>query len=329
MCLYPTLIDNPKYRANKKNKGIIPNVGDERIKLVPIGCGNCYECRKKKQREWTVRLEEEIRERKNGKFITLTFNKESLIKLQRIAKKKDKKIEGYELDNEIARIAVRRWTENYRIQTKKNLRHWLVTELGHGDTEHMHMHGIIWVENADEAINLWGYGWVWDGKKDTTGRKENYVNGKTIGYIVKYITKVDESHKAYKAKIYASKGIGAGYMRRTDWEKNTFKPKNTNEAYKTKKGHKLALPIYYRNKIYNEDEREELWIQKLDEEKRYVWGEEVSIRKSEKQYKNLLNWYREKNERLGYGKHISREEREYERKRRIIIQHTRLKDSDD
>ena len=49
MCLYPTLIDNPKYKSNKKNGGVIPLCIDERIKKVPIGCGYCEECRKKKQ----------------------------------------------------------------------------------------------------------------------------------------------------------------------------------------------------------------------------------------------------------------------------------------
>ena len=31
MCLYPKLIDNRKYRANKKNSGIIPAVSDNRV----------------------------------------------------------------------------------------------------------------------------------------------------------------------------------------------------------------------------------------------------------------------------------------------------------
>ena len=57
MCLYPTLIDNPKYLSNKKNGGIIPHCFDERIKKVPIGCGYCEECRKKKAGEWYIRLE--------------------------------------------------------------------------------------------------------------------------------------------------------------------------------------------------------------------------------------------------------------------------------
>ena len=58
MCLYPTLIDNPKYKSNKKNGGVIPHCTDDRIKLVPIGCGYCEECRKK---EW--RMANKIRTR--------------------------------------------------------------------------------------------------------------------------------------------------------------------------------------------------------------------------------------------------------------------------
>ena len=54
MCLYPTLIDNPKYRSNKKNGGVVPLCFDERIKKVPIGCGYCEECRKKKAGEGIV-----------------------------------------------------------------------------------------------------------------------------------------------------------------------------------------------------------------------------------------------------------------------------------
>ena len=55
MCLYPTLIDNPKYKSNKKNGGVIPHCFDERIKKVPLGCGYCEECRKKKAGQWYIR----------------------------------------------------------------------------------------------------------------------------------------------------------------------------------------------------------------------------------------------------------------------------------
>ena len=77
MCLYPKLIKNRKYIANKKNGGVIPAVSDKRVLLVPVGCGKCMECMKKKSREWTVRLSEELRENKKALMVTLTFSTES------------------------------------------------------------------------------------------------------------------------------------------------------------------------------------------------------------------------------------------------------------
>ena len=125
-------------------------------------------------------------------------------------------------------------------------------------------------------------------------------------YISKYILKSDFNHKEFKGKILCSRGIGgnyknrldsnrnlykknetkeyyvdkqviltsagigAGYMKRTDWIKNKFNPNGeTREYYKTETGHKQALPIYWRNKIYSEEEREKLWLQKLDKEETY------------------------------------------------------------
>ena len=67
MCLYPKLIKNRKYIANKKNGGNIPPVNDLRVLMVPVGCGKCIECKKQKSREWSIRLQEEIRHMNNGK----------------------------------------------------------------------------------------------------------------------------------------------------------------------------------------------------------------------------------------------------------------------
>ena len=36
MCLYPIFIKNKKYTYNKKNKGIIPELKDERCMYVPF-----------------------------------------------------------------------------------------------------------------------------------------------------------------------------------------------------------------------------------------------------------------------------------------------------
>ena len=152
MCLYPKLIQNRKYIANKKNGGNIPAVLDNRVLYVPVGCGKCMECKKQKSREWQVRLLEDIRHNKNGVFVTLTFSNESIEELG-----KEIELDGYNRDNEIAKIATRRFLERWRKKHKKSVRHWLVTELGHNGTENIHMHGILWTDKREDINNIWKY----------------------------------------------------------------------------------------------------------------------------------------------------------------------------
>lgn len=312
MCLYPRLITNRKYIANKKNGGVIPAVSDERTKLVPVGCGKCMECMKKKARDWNVRLMEESRSRRDGVMVTLTFSDESIAKLA-----EGIKLSGYELDNEIAKKATRLFLERWRKKYKKSIRHWLVTELGHNGTENIHMHGIMWTDKPKTEIEkIWGYGYTWFG---------TYVNERTVNYITKYVHKIDQDHKEYKPRILTSAGIGGSYVNRKDAKNNKYKEGKTNEAYKNRQGYKMALPIYYRNKIYTEDEREKLWIEKLDEEKRYVNGIEVDISKGDEKYYKVLEEQRRINKQLGYGDDsINWDRKRYERERRIGLQKTRI-----
>jgi len=339
MCLYSRLVNNPKYQSNKKNGGNIPTISDKRVAVVPIGCGNCIECRKKKAREWQVRLLEDIRHNKNGKFIALTFSNESITKLtEEVRKKESKKIkhelsredlleEAYELDNKIATLAVRYFTERWRKKYKKTIRHWLITELGHNGTEHIHMHGIVWTdESMEEVEKIWQYGHVWKGK-EVEGQLINYVNENTIAYTVKYVMKIDSDHEYYKPKVLTSRGMGAGYMNRVDSQRNKYKEKDTNETYTTRTGHKVGLPIYWKNKIYTEEEREKLWIEKLNKQQRWVMGEKVDISEDEKEYYRLLKYYQKMNKRLGYGDgKINWTKKNYENERRRLKILERIKD---
>ena len=137
----------------------MPPIFDNRVKFVPIGCGNCLECKKQKYNEWKVRLLEDSRNNNNGRFVTLTFSNESIKKIVKEGKLESK---GYELDNEIAVYAVRHFLERIRKQTKKSIKHWLITELGHKGTENIHLHGILWTElNKKELQDLWKYGYIW------------------------------------------------------------------------------------------------------------------------------------------------------------------------
>lgn len=317
MCLFPKLIRNPKYRVNKKNKGNIPYMQDQRIGFVPIGCGMCSECMKQKSNSWRVRLLEDIKEHTNGIFVTLTFSNESYTELG-----KGMKSTGYLLDNEISTLAVRRFLERWRKKYKKSVRHWLVTELGHGETEHLHLHGIIYTDKPLEIERIWKYGFVWIGKQKN-GTIKNYVSERTVNYIVKYITKTDPLHKWYKPRIYCSPGIGANYIKSYNAKKNKFKGEKTKTTYTTRQGVEYNLPIYWRNKIYTEEEREKLWLIMLDRNVRYIAGEPVNAN-DEEAIDRLLKFHRRMDKKMGYGSPDNWEAKKYEIERRKLNQAKRM-----
>ena len=290
MCLYPRFIKNKAY--SKQKYLAIGCTQDERKKYVPIGCGECYECRRQKAQQWRVRLVEEMKVNKYAYFITLTFSNEALKELMQETKTDTD-------TNAVATLAVRRFLERWRKKNKKSLRHWLITELGHENTERIHLHGIIFPEKEltnEELFNIWKYG------RTDTGQ---YCNVQTINYIVKYVTKIDTDHKNYKPIILCSAGLGKAFTD-TYGAKETYKyrPKQSAEYYTLPNGSKVALPIYYRNKLYNEKERQELWTDRLDKGEIYVNGiriRNINSEKSQAYYYELLKQQQEVNKKLGYG----------------------------
>lgn len=290
MCLFPKLIKNKKFLPTKKNNYNPPICEDERLLYVPVGCGNCIECRTQKAREWQVRLNEELASNKFAYFVTLTFSEESMEQFTKDLKDTD--------ENYISTIAVRRFLERYRKKNKRSLKHWLITELGHNNTERLHLHGIIFNENelTNEDISYyWKYGFTFTG---------DYCTTKTVNYIIKYVTKIDNDHKGYTPKIFCTAGIGKTFI--TDKIKEIYKydKNNIKEYYKLPNGQKINLPIYYRNKLFTEEEKQKLWQNRLDKHTIYVRGIEIpniDTDKGMKQYFNILKEQQNINAELGYG----------------------------
>lgn len=283
MCLYPKIIKNKKYLPNKKNGGKPEKPKDKRVLAVPVKCGKCIECRKAISREWQIRLQQEIKSNREAIFVTLTFNEESLCELKTEFKETK--------ENQIATIATRRFLERWRKRYGNSVKHWLITELGHQNTERIHLHGLIFTQvSKTELEDLWKYGIVWVGE---------YVNAKTINYIVKYVTKIDNDHPNFQGKILCSPGIGKGY----NTARNRYKGTETIENFVLNNGQRVGLPIYYRNKAYNEDEREKLWIDKIDKGIRYVMGQKVNVKTKEGQetYYKLLEAGQKHNKFMKYG----------------------------
>ena len=99
MCLYPKLIPNKRYLPTKKNSGVPHVCPDERLRYITAACGDCYECRKQKQRQWVVRMSEEKRSNPNAYFLTLTIDDKSYKQLKQKYNLKD--------NNDIATKAIR------------------------------------------------------------------------------------------------------------------------------------------------------------------------------------------------------------------------------
>lgn len=292
MCLYPRFYKNKKYLPTKKNGYNPPKPKDNRTLYVPVKCGKCEECRKALANEWKIRFAEEFEIEKERWDVTLTFSEESLMKLDAETPMKETEYR----DNTIATEATRRFLERWRKKHTKSVKHWFITELGHESTERIHLHGIMFcsADKIKDLKEIWKYGHVDIG---------TYCNERTIGYCVKYITKVDNKHKDFMGKILNSAGIGANYMKR-EKHLNIYQGRETKDYYKTKEGYKLGLPIYYRNHLYTEEQREKLWMYKCDKKERYITGTKYKLETQE----DIENFYKalavaqEDNIKHGYGK---------------------------
>ena len=74
------------------------------------------------------------------------------------------------------------------------------------------------------------------------------MNERTINYIVKYVTKRDESNPEFNGKIFTSKKIGINYINKNTLRRHRYQDRFTEETYRTNSGIKIALPTYYKQK---------------------------------------------------------------------------------
>ena len=97
MCYFTKRVLNKRFLPNRKNGWNPPVCTDERFRYVEVECGHCFECRKKKRREWRIRNYEQLKETPHAVFFTGTVSPQ---RYEYICKKYRYKNDGSQ-DNEI------------------------------------------------------------------------------------------------------------------------------------------------------------------------------------------------------------------------------------
>lgn len=242
---------------------------------IPIACGKCLICYKRKISQWSFRLMQQEKVCVSAYFITLTY----------ATKNVPISDEGYlslsKRDVQLFYKSLRKLHSQYSKQLRKacrklgtkvpeqpSIKYYTVGEYG-TRTKRPHYHAILFNAQLELIQGAWDHGGVHYGE----------VTPASIHYTLSYMCKprkVPEFDGDDRSKEFAlmSKGLGKSYIteKMVQWHLADLE----NRMYcNLEGGKKIAMPRYYKDKIYSEMERKRIaHFQKVkaiaDEEKRLL-----------------------------------------------------------
>lgn len=252
-CFHPTVLTDQKDRG----------------KTVSVPCGKCLACLGKLRKEWSFRIQQELKGAASAHFITLTYSDEhntgSLCKRDiQLFLKRLRKHFNIVLSDDLPSYYTPISTGQSLAFKSPQIRYYCVGEYG-TKTFRPHYHLILFnlcTKNLELLITkTWDKGIVHVGT----------VTPSSIAYVTKYVITRDEYHWEQEQKPFAlmsrRPGIGANYLATMrDYHKEGFKNHVTLPG-----GEKQKLPRYYKDKIFNKHEKAYLSAQSrriaLDAEK--------------------------------------------------------------
>lgn len=204
---------------------------------IPVGCGRCVYCKKRRVSAWVFRLLQEEKRSFSSHFITLTYDNDHL----------PRTLNNYKgLRKKDFQLFMKRLRKH---QTSK-IKYYAVGEYGE-KTFRPHYHAIIFnLENTDLIEKSWTLGQVHIGD----------VTGASIAYTAKYIDKqkripLHRNDDRIKEFSLMSKGLGENYL--TKQQIQNHKNDITRMYVVLPDGIKIAMPDYYRKKLFTDDEKEQ------------------------------------------------------------------------
>lgn len=201
-------------------------------------CGKCHACRQQRASQWGFRLMQESRQSMSALFVTLTYNTEHVP----ITKKGRLSLRHQHVVDFMKKLRYEQKKEH-----DKKIIFYAVGEYG-SKTQRPHYHLLIFNAHHKHVFESWKYGNVFIGT----------VTPASAGYTLKYMSK-NKLIPQYKGddrepeKVTMSKGIGLSYL--TDaviaWHYADLEKR----AYCLYQNYKIAMPRYYKDRIYSEMEK--------------------------------------------------------------------------
>lgn len=203
--------------------------------IYTLPCGKCPFCFKRRVSAWSFRLMEEEKISSSSYFVTLTYD----TKYIHLTPK------GF---MNLNKRDIQLFMKRLRKDNKEKVKYYLCGEYG-GKTNRPHYHLIIFNAKIETIQPNWNKGQIHYGQ----------VSEASVGYTLKYMAKpskipLHQNDDRQKEFSLMSKGLGKNYIneKMSNWHKND----PINRVYcNLKDGKKIAMPRYYKDKIYNLDER--------------------------------------------------------------------------
>nr|QJB19075.1 MAG: replication initiator protein [Microvirus sp.] len=235
-----------------------------------VPCGQCHYCKLKRVRSWIFRLKKEQNIHNHSLFITLTYENPP------------KQASGLAtLRKRCFQLFIKRLREN----TKETIKYYACGEYG-SQTRRPHYHAILFGATAQDIAKAWE-GYIEDDIRNGHSRVDE-VTSASIAYTCKYIDK-GKTIPLFKGDdrlpefSLMSKKMGINYLTPQIIEYH----KKTLNAFATLDEEKFILPRYYKDKIFNSEEKG-LLNEQFSIENKEQYEKQITAAGSEEKYMRNL-----------------------------------------
>lgn len=238
---------------------------------IPVECGKCPDCIKKRTSQWSFRLRKEGEQSLSSYFITLTYNTQNIKLTNR----------GFPT---LYPDDVTLWLKRLRKISKNKIKYYYVGEYG-GVTQRPHYHMIIFNADKEDIEKTWDMGAVHYGD----------VNGASIGYTLKYMIKepIAPKHRGNnRLPEFArmSKGLGINYLTTETIYWHSNKQTLMERLHLQIDGKKIPMPRYYKKWIYDDMHKYIIQQEALKLEKKNLEKSEQEISLPEQIEAHKAKW---------------------------------------